>query len=260
VLAFSDIIDFLLRLLSDEVARREFDRDPQGALDRAGLSGVTAQDVRDARLQLADSGAVHATDDAPAPRHHGDDPVHEIGHTAHHYAAHEDAPHVVDHGTTIFTTIDDRDTLFFQSISDDDVTVTHNSVSVADSFNRDDSRVTAIQANGSFNSDDDVTAIQDNDVNGGPETVAVDTDVPARDPTDPTPVPLPDADPPADPADEPVADTGADPGADDTSDPVDDAPDPLDDATDDPTDHPVDDPADHVEDAPDPVADDVLAG
>ena len=73
MVAFSDIIDFLLRLLSDETARADFEKDPQAALGKAGLQGVSAQDVRDARLHLADSGAVHATDDggrsaSPPPR------------------------------------------------------------------------------------------------------------------------------------------------------------------------------------------------
>ena len=63
MVAFSDIIDFLLRLLSDETARADFEKDPQASLGKAGLEGVSGQDVRDARLQLADSGAVHATDD-----------------------------------------------------------------------------------------------------------------------------------------------------------------------------------------------------
>ena len=88
MVAFSDIIDFLLTLLSDETARAEFDKNPQAALGKAGLEGVTAQDIRDARLQLADSGAVHATDDgARSASPHGDDPVREIGHTTPHYAA-----------------------------------------------------------------------------------------------------------------------------------------------------------------------------
>lgn len=261
MLAFSAILDFLLHLLGDDTARAEFDRDPQGTLDRAGLDGVTAQDIRDARLQLADSGAVRATDEhrGTAYHHHGDDPVHEIGHTARHYAADEHAtnhdPAVVDHPST-FVSIDDRDTLFFQSISDDDVTVTDNSVSVADSFNTDnsDDDLVAIQDNDttvsdddvtvnaqdsfntadSFNEDNDLVAIQDNDVNGGDETLDVDVDAPAADPTadalddaaaddpgtddpstdDPSPDDPPVDDPPADdpPADDPAAD---DPGADD---------------------------------------------
>jgi hypothetical protein len=249
VLAFSDILDFLLHLLGDDEARAEFERDPNGTLDRAGLEGVTAQDIRDARLQLADSGAVSATDhssDHHGAPYHGDDPVHEIGYTARHYAAdehgaHHDAP-PVDHSSNTFLTIDDRDTLFFQSISDDDVTVTDNSVAISGSFNQDnsDDDVTAIQDNDniqaidSFNEDNDVTAVQDNDV-------AVDIDT--------TPAEAPDPEPAvdtADPAD--VVDTTPEPPADevDEADPVD----AVDDAD------VEDDPADLEDDtADDPAAD-----
>src|SRR6476646_6981248 len=170
MVAFSDIIDFLLRLLSDETARAEFEKDPQASLGKAGLEGVSAQDVRDARLHLADSGAVHATDDGGRSASHHHDPVREIGHTTAHYAAAE-THQPVEHGDTFFT-IDDRDTLFFQSISDDDITLTDDhSVNTVTAIQDNDTTVsdndTTINADGSFNSDNDVVAIQDNDVNGG---------------------------------------------------------------------------------------------
>jgi hypothetical protein len=213
VLAFSDIIDFLLRILDDDEARAEFEQDPQGTLERAGLEGVSAQDIRDARLQLADSGAVHATDDGSGSSYpDGDDPVREIGYTTQHYVADENVDHdaagnadlsLVDRGSTVVT-IDDRDTLFFQSISDDDVTVTDNSVTITDSFNQDnsDDDLVAIQdndttvsdddviidADNSFNEDNDLTAIQDNDVNGGDEVIVVNPDGAAAPPADPEPV------------------------------------------------------------------------
>jgi len=208
VLAFSDIIDFLLRLMRDDDARAQFDRDPQGTLAQAGLDGVTGQDIRDARLQLADSGAMYATDGHRASYPAGNDPVREIGYTTAHYTADDHARHdaadpssPADHSSTTTTTvfsIDDRDTLFFQSISDDDVTLNDNSVTVADAFNTDNSSVTAIQANNSsdlFNSDDDVVAIQDNDVNSGADPITVDTGAPA-DPLDAVPDTAP-TDPPA---------------------------------------------------------------
>ena len=135
------------------------------------------QDVRDARLHLADSGAVHATDDGArsASPHH--DPVREIGHTTAHYAA-TDTHQPVEHGDTFFT-IDDRDTLFFQSISDDDITVTDDhSVNTVTAIQDNDVNVSdddvTIDADGSFNSDNDVVAIQDNDVNGGDSPIDVD--------------------------------------------------------------------------------------
>src|SRR3954452_17027763 len=199
--------------MGDEATQAQFDQDPQGTLQQAGLEGVSAQDIRDARLQLADSGAVHATgEDAPA--HQGHDAVHEIGYTRTHYAADEGAHHAtIDHGSTLVT-IDDRDTLFFQQISDDDVTVTDNSVQISDSFNPDnsDDDLTAIQDNSdndvtinaddSFNtSDDDVqVAIQDNDSGSGDETTVVDVDGPdgppvAADPEPADPETAPEPDP-----------------------------------------------------------------
>jgi hypothetical protein len=227
VLAFSDIIDFLLRLMGDEATQAQFDQDPQGTLQQAGLEGVSAQDIRDARLQLADSGAVHATDDAGTAHHGGHDAVHEIGYTRAHYVADEGAHHAaVDHGSTLVT-IDDRDTLFFQQISDDDVTVTDNSVQISDSFNQDnsDDDLVAIQDNSdddvtinaddSFNtSDDDVqVAVQDNDVDGGDETTVIDVDGPDPEPEpEPEPVEADSADAADDPADDP-----AEPAADDVA-------------------------------------------
>src|SRR4051812_15977866 len=160
-------------MLTDDAARAEFDQDPQGALDRAGLEGVTADDVRDARLQLADSGAVSATDDGEGSSYtRGDDPVREIHYTAQHYVAdtdhsgHANSPdlNLVDDSTVL--TIDDRDTFIQTFISDDDTTI-----NAEDSFN------TEIDAENSFNDDDVVTAVQDNDVvNEDNDVVVVDAD------------------------------------------------------------------------------------
>ena len=269
MLAFSDIIDFLLRLVRDDDARTQFERDPQGTLARAGLDGVTGQDIRDARLALADSGAMCAVDDGRhAAYPGGHDPVHEIGYTTAHYAAQEhvrnDSGHHaagVDHASAAsttnantFLTIDDRDTLFFSSIEDNDVTVTDNSVSVADSFNQDNSQVTAIQANnssGAFSSDDDVVAIQDNDVNGGGGPIAVDTS--AADPTRTEAAAPPDADTRVDLPD-PVA---VDDPPEDAAPEVDTPDDTPDDSADDAAPHDADDAA--VEDStPEDAATDVV--
>ena len=242
MVAFSDIIDFLLRLLSDETARAEFEKDPQASLGQAGLEGVSAQDVRDARLHLADTGALRATDDDARSASYHHDPVREIGHTTAHYAA-TDTHHVADHGDT-FLTIDDRDTLFFQSISDDDITVTDDhSVNTVLAIQDNDVNVsdndTTINADGSFNSDNDVVAIQDNDVNGGDSPIDVDVTggvTPGAGPAAEVDE-APAADPAIDPADdlaavsgpvevdeEPVAETPADDPIDDpVDDPVDDA-------------------------------------
>ena len=193
MVAFADIIDFLLTLLTDEEAQAEFDKDPQGTLAAAGLEGVSVADIRDARLQLADSGAISATDDGRGSSYpDGDDPVREIGYTTQHYVAdehasynntsHHDGGHgdlsLVARGDT-FVTIDDRDSFFFQSISDDDVTIdqdnsVNNQLAIQDNDVNVSDDDTVINAEDSFNSDDDLVAIQDNDVNGGDEVIDID--------------------------------------------------------------------------------------
>jgi len=257
VVAFADIIDFLLTLLTDDAARAEFDENPQQALQDAGLEGVTAADIRDARLQLADSGAVTATDDGRGSSYpDGDDPVREIGYTTQHYVADENVVRddagnadlsLVDRGDT-FVTIDDRDTLFFQSISDDDVTIdqdnsVNNQLAIQDNDVNISDDDTTINADDSFNSDDDLVAIQDNDVNGGDEVIDIDVtggvgaDADEPSPTVETAVLEPgelDATEPSagfgavsepaeveDPVEEPVDDTADDP-VDDTADDADD--------------------------------------
>ena len=167
MLAFSEIIDFLLGLLRDPDARAAFEQDPQGTLQDAGLDGVTGQDVRDARLLMADDGSARASDDGSGSSYPGGrDAVQEINYTTQHYHADENVQvddrggfdlSFVDNSTTLVT-IDDRDTILVQ-----------------DSFNTDNSStdVTVIDDsfNGSFNEDNDVVAIQDND------TITEDNDV-----------------------------------------------------------------------------------
>ena len=132
-----------------------------------------------------------ATDDGRGSSYpDGDDPVREIGYTTQHYVADEsvhDAGHgdgghgdlsLVNQGDT-FVTIDDRDTLFFQSISDDDVTINqdnsvNNQLAIQDNDVNVSDNDTVINAEDSFNSDNDQVAIQDNDVNGGDEVIDID--------------------------------------------------------------------------------------
>jgi hypothetical protein len=256
VLALSDLIDFLLELMRDPAASAEFEADPDGALAARGLEGVTAQDVRDARLELCDVGGASATGDAAAT--HGNDPIREINHTTHNYSASAGyAPHVAAHEHAALAvqaaspvTIDDRDTFFIQNnVSDDDVTI------VNDSFNQDnDTSVTAIRNEDSFNNTTDVTAIraedsfnqtdvgdvtQVGDVTTGapgvidgtdpavvdPDVTGVDPDGPAvSGPTELPDDPAPDADPTAvdEPVDEPVEEPEPEPVV--STDPVEDDP------------------------------------
>src|SRR5215470_2450884 len=134
MMSVSALIDFLMKLMRDDDAKAAFDHDPQGTLDKHGLGGVSGQDVRDARLIMADDGGVrakpgHGHSSGSGSRH--DDPIREIHHTATNYVINEGT--VVGGDVTVIN-IDDRDT------------------TVVDSFNSHDT------------TNVDVTAIQDNDV------------------------------------------------------------------------------------------------
>jgi hypothetical protein len=166
VYALSDVIDFVLSLLRDDSKLAAFEEDPEGALDAAGLQGLTGQDVRDAQLVMADNGSARPNSDGGSSGGGGGgggDAVSQITHVTRHYHA---APE------TTIVQIDDRDTTINDSFnSDDDFTV------INDSFNSSvENDVTAIQDNDTVIND--VTAIQDNDtviqdndtvIEGGPE-------------------------------------------------------------------------------------------
>jgi hypothetical protein len=286
MLAFSEIIDFLLNLMRDETARAEFEQDPQGTLARAGLQGVTGQDISDARLLLADSGAVRATGGdggttAGQSSYQDDaDPVRQINHTTQQFQAQDSG--AADGGSgggelnllqQSSPSIDDRDSFFFQTFnSDDDVTLVNDSFNTLDnsstavtvtdidatnSFNEgsftSDDDVVAIDAENSFNSSDDdvVTAIRDDD------TIVNDNDVVVTDNSfgdTEAPAPAPAAPVPTEPAAEPPFD---EPPVDEA--PVDETPADEQPVEEPPVDEPeaeepiIDDPAD---DAADPCAGD----
>ncbi|MGQ0575088.1 MAG: IniB N-terminal domain-containing protein [Pseudonocardia sp.] len=164
-MTFDDIIDFLLSLLRDDEAQAAFEADPEGTLAAAGLTGVTGQDVRDARLHLTDSGAVAAGSAPPPPG--GADPVQEISYTTRSFTASSDGPGFtttfVDQSTTI--TVDDRDITVQDAFNE--TTVVQDSFNTG-SFNTD-----------SLNTDDDVVAIQDNSVDSSVDNSVVTNDVTA---------------------------------------------------------------------------------
>jgi hypothetical protein len=205
-MTYQDIIDYLLSLLRDEDARTAFEQDPQGSLAAAGLQDVTADDIRDARLQLADTGAVSGSGSSG-----GSDPIHELHHTTRHFTA---AP-TAEVGATFIdqrTFIDDRDI----TVEDNDTTI------INDSFNSDDDVIAIDNSvdNSVDNSIDVVTAVQDNSVentvvdnstDNSVENIVVDNsvsdddvvaiednDVVAPDP-EPEPEPLPEPEPEPEP-------------------------------------------------------------
>lgn len=138
--SIAEVIDFLMNLMRDEDTRSEFDRNPDAALADRGLADMTGQDVRDARLMMADCGSAQPRADRPAERSGGgdNDPVREIHYTTTHFE--------VGDVTTTVITVNDNDTV------------------IVDSFNND---VTAIQDNDT--TDIDVISIEDNDTVTGEE-------------------------------------------------------------------------------------------
>jgi hypothetical protein len=189
VLDLNALIKFLVNLLGDDDAQAAFAQDPEGTLAGAGLDGVTGQDVRDARLLMADGGSLRAGDGVgPGPG--GNDPVDEISYTARNYSATEGA--AAPSGGFDFDSLSFTNNFF--SVDDRDTTFTDNSTTdltfVQDSFNETDTAidVTSIDAEDSFNSTDAstnvITAIQDNDIEDN-DVVLIDNDTEVVEPAGP---------------------------------------------------------------------------
>ena len=234
----STLIDFLMNLLRNDDAKAAFSQNPQAELAKNGLEGVTGQDVRDARLIMADNGGARPRDDGSRqdgtrsdghrsdghrPSSRGDDPVHEIDQTTQHYEVVEQ--HTVNNVNVV--SIDDRDTVI-----------------IDDSFNSDnDTNV-------------DVTAVQDNSTHTDIDVVQVGDHKDPKDPNDPEDSEKPVD--PVDPVDRPVEPEPVDTAPVDTV-PVEDGPVQIDPVPIDPVDDlPVD--IDPVEDQPEPELADTLVG
>jgi hypothetical protein len=162
----SALIDFLMSLMRDDDTKAAFEKDPQATLKANGLEGITGDDVRDARLIMADNGDVRATGHGSGPG--GSDPVREIHHTTRTYEVTEHNSVTNVDQTFNLLSIDDRDTV------------------ISDSFNKGDveNNVVAIQDNDTTNNDTTNTDIDVLDIDvtnppgGGTES-----------PTEPTPEP-----------------------------------------------------------------------
>jgi hypothetical protein len=142
-MSISEIIDFLLDLMTDEETKREFESDPEAALASRKLDGVSAQDVRDARLVMADSGQARPRPDGGSGNGGGgDDPIREIQHTTNTFEIDRSRTDIDQ--TVLDLDIDDRDT------------------TVIDSFNGDtENNVVAIQDNDVTRNDIDVVNVED---------------------------------------------------------------------------------------------------
>lgn len=181
----SSLIDFLMNLLKDDDAKKAFDENPDAELNKAGLNGVTGQDVRDARLIMADSGGVRARG-AERSSSHDDDPVREIHHTTREYVVEKPVTNIEQN-----ISIDDRDvTIIDDSFNSDDDTEV-NSVAVQDN----DTDVT--QVKDSFNESDEPSepVLKEEDVPlDEPEPLDDDPEIVLDDPVvlpEPEPEPIP---------------------------------------------------------------------
>ena len=139
--SLSALIDFLVGLMRDSDAHEAFQQDPQNTLAQNGLSHVTGQDVRDARMVMRDGGGLRPT--GHSGHSASNDPVREIHHTTTHYQVEEHYQYVDQ--TFNLIDIDDRDTTVVDSFNSNDnnhtnvVAVQDNShdtnIDVDDSFN-----------------------------------------------------------------------------------------------------------------------------
>ena len=188
----SSLIDFLMNLLKDDDAKKAFDENPDSELKKAGLNGVTGQDVRDARLIMADSGGVRARGEERSSSH-DDDPVREIHHTTREYVVEKPVTNIEQN-----ISIDDRDvTIIDDSFNSDDDTEV-NSVAIQDN----DTNV--VQVKDSFNEPEPV--LKEEDVVLEPEPLEDDPEIVLDDPVElPEPEPLPvDVEPEPVPEPDPV--------------------------------------------------------
>jgi len=172
MLSVSSLLDFLMRLLRDEDAAVEFERDPEGMLARNGFDNVCGQDVRDAGSMLADDRSVSMrSHDGDGGAHYYGGKVHavkEIEYLTKTYVVKE-APvynNSFNDYITDYTYVDDRDVI------GDDNNVNNGTIGASDG--------SAVSIGGDASGDQDVAVIEDSfnsdddgvDVDGNGNTVA----------------------------------------------------------------------------------------
>jgi hypothetical protein len=135
------LIQFLLRLLGDEDAQKDFADDPEGALKDAGLDGICGADIAAAAPLVADDRSVHLRGDGPdhgvaaatPPVHPGpgeteiDVVVKQIQHITKNYVTKDD--HSIDN--SVKQSIWNSGELELHQVFDNDPTVANGDGSVA---------------------------------------------------------------------------------------------------------------------------------
>lgn len=182
--SFSALIDFLMSLMRDEDVRAAFDRDPEATLASNGLDGVTEQDIRDARLAMADSGPAKVSP-GDLPHARPAEPAREIHHTTNNYEVDN-----VEQNVNLFDVdVDDRDTVVVDSFNSAD---TNNVVAIQDNSRTD---VDVLNVDDSFNDKADDEPVDDEPLLEEPAPAeAVEETTFAEEPADEEPI-EPDLDP-----------------------------------------------------------------
>ena len=224
--SISALIDFLMNLMSDEDTKRSFAGNPEQTMADKGLRDVSAQDVRDARLIMADQGSCRPRPDggSQANGYHdgglaaggGSSAVREILHTTNtfeidqsrHTDVNQNIFNIDNHRTTIIDSLNSQDKVI--AIQDNDVT---NNTDVDVNTGEDETDdTTEDKADDGTDTPDDTEVPPDPDGSDqpGPPTAEEPADGPF--PTEPEP-PASDEPAPGEPVDE---DPGLDPddGAD----------------------------------------------
>lgn len=234
--SISALIDFLMSLMRDEDTKREFDKNPEATMANHGVRDVSAQDVRDARLIMADEGSARPREDGGDYRTSGH---HEGGLTGGGNGAGSAVREIV-HTTNTFEIDQSRLT----------INVDNSRTNILDSFNSQDT-VTAIQDNDTVNNDIDVINVEDS-FNDGDKPEDAEDKTPEDKPAEPGDVGAQPVEP-----EQPIGgDPAADPGGEVRIQPVDESDEPGEDAPPEPEPvpdesaelYPADEPADEAAD------------
>jgi len=223
--SISALIDFLMSLMRDEDTKRSFEQNPGGTMADKGLHDVTAEDVRDARLIMADTGHARPRPDSgqQANGFHdgglaaggGNGAVREILHTTNTFEIDQTVVNIDNHRTTILDSFNSADKV--TAIQDNDTVIDIDKGDDEDEADDKTEDKTGDETDEPADEAGEQPDDTEDDTEDGTEDPA---DVPADDPEAELP-----ADTPPEPVDGEVGIQPVDEGPDDV--PFDDAPDPA---------------------------------
>jgi hypothetical protein len=199
MVTIEQVIKFLMDLMRDDQHKAAFNADPAGTLAERGLGEVTPRDIDDAVTVMGDSGLAHAREDA-TPLMGDSGPAHPRGGGS-AAEGHENSIDAIRHVSTTYV-IDQHRSVEIGDIHEEftivDIDVDDRDVS--DSYNGDE-HIIAIQDNDTVNNDTDVDVVNVEDSFNDESTPPVE-EPNSSDEIEPNES-LPDAEPSVEP--EPVA-------------------------------------------------------